>query len=86
MLGSYAFYNCKNLTGTVTLLNSMKLGISAFDNCPELTIYWSRDDDDYEFDNIKKLVCSNVCKQLIAANKGYIEIETIEGDHYDAEV
>jgi hypothetical protein len=86
LLGSYAFYGCKHLTGSVTLLNSMKLGVSTFDNCPELTIYWSRDDDDYEFDNIKKLICSNVCKDLIAANKGYIEIETIEGDHYDAEV
>lgn len=86
LIGSYAFEGCQYLSGSIELLSSMKIGIGSFDNCPQLTIYWQRDDSDYEFDNIKKLVCSSMCKQLIAANKGYIEIETIEGDHYDAEV
>ena len=86
LIGSYAFQDCKYLTGTITLTDSMKLGIGCFDGCTELTINWARADEDYEFDEIKKLICSNTCKQLIEANKGYIEIETIEGDHYDAEV
>jgi len=84
-IGSYAFAE-SDLSGEISLYESVDLGEGCFDDCPDLTIYWARPDEEYEFDNISKLVCSNSCKKLIAANKGYVNIETIEGEKYDAEV
>jgi hypothetical protein len=85
-IGNGVFKGCAYVKGSITLTESMKIGVEAFDDCPELEIVWARPDDDYEFDNIKKLICSNACTQLIEANKGYTPIETIEGETYDAEV
>ena len=85
-IGNGVFKGCSYAKGSITLTESMKIGLEAFDDCPELEIVWARPDENYEFDNIKKLICSNACTQLIEANKGYIPIETIEGETYDAEV
>lgn len=85
-IGNGAFKGCAYIRGSITLTDSMYLGVDAFDDCSELEVVWARSDEYYEFDNIKKLVCSNACTDLIDANKGYINIETIEGDTYNAEV
>lgn len=84
--GHNAFRDCTDLSGTFTINENTKLGIDSFTGCKDLEIMWAAPDASYEFDGIKLLICSNTCTELIAANKGYVPIDTIEGEHYDAEI
>lgn len=77
-----SFADCNSLGGTVRITENMELASDVFTNCPNLEVVWARPDDVYEFDGIKKLTCSSLCTQLIEANKGYVHIETVEGDIY----
>ena len=84
-VGSHAFAD-SSMSGLITILDGVDLGIGVFDNCPNLTIEWDKADEEYEFDNIKLLICSEKsCPKLIAANKGYVPIETREGNKYEME-
>lgn len=84
-IGSYAFA-ASGIGGLVTITDSVDLGLSAFDNCSNLTVEWDKADEDYEFEDIKLLVCSEKqCPKLVAANKGYIPIETREGKKYEVQ-
>ena len=84
-VGSHAFAD-SSMGGLITILDGVDLGIGVFDNCPNLTIEWDKADEEYEFDNIKLLICSEKsCPKLIAANKGYVPIETREGNKYEME-
>ena len=84
-VGMYAFAD-SDMSGIVFIDNNVDLGMSAFDNCPNLTVQWGKEDEDYEFENIKLLICDEAkCPKLIAANKGYVKIETSEGKIYEME-
>lgn len=85
VLGPHAFAD-SNMSGVVSILPTTQLSFGVFDNCPELTIEWDHEDDDYEFENIKLLICSETkCPKLVAANKGYVKIETTEGNVYEVQ-
>lgn len=84
-VGSYAFAD-NDMDGLVTVKDSTELGLSVFDNCPNLTIEWDKADEPYEFENVKLIICSKDCKELISVNKGYIPIEIKEdGTRYEVE-
>lgn len=83
VIGLHAFEGCPELAGSVTILPNMDIGMGAFDNCPKLTVEWDAEDQDYEFENIKLLVCDEKKHpKLFKANKGYVAIETTEGKTY----
>ena len=84
-IGSYAFAD-NPIDGVITVPESAELSLSVFDNCPNLTINWDKADEPYEFEDIRLLICSKDCKELIKANKGYIPIEISEdGTRYEVE-
>ena len=84
-VGSHAFAN-SGLNGTVTIYPTTELSLSVFDDCKDLTIKWEAEDQPYELDGIKLLICSKgKCPDLINANRGYIKIETTEGDVYEVQ-
>lgn len=84
-VGFHAFAESA-ISGTVTIHPTTELALGAFNSCTELTIKWEAADDDYEIDDIKLLICSERdCPKLVAANKGYIRIETTEGDVYEVQ-
>lgn len=81
-IGPFAFYNCENIEDTITLYPTTNAYVGAFDGCKNATIVWEKEDEDYEFNDIGKLICSDNCKQLIDRNKDYILIETTSGKTY----
>lgn len=81
-LGAHAFADNPNLK-KVKLTNGCELSFSVFDNCPELIVYWNKEDMPYEFEDIKLLVCDESCTQLIEENKGIVKIKTRQGAVYD---
>lgn len=84
-VGAYAFADSA-ISGTITVDDSTDLSVSAFDNCPNLTVVWNRADEPYDFENIGLLKCSeSSCPELIKNNKGYIKIETTEGNTYEVQ-
>ena len=84
-VGPYAFADSA-ISGTITVDDSTDLSVSAFDNCPNLTVVWNRADEPYDFENIGLLKCSeSSCPELIKNNKGYIKIETTEGNTYEVQ-
>ena len=84
-VGPFAFAD-NDIETTVKVYDTTELALSVFDNCPNITIEWDSADDAYEFDNIKLLKCSEKkCPKLIKANKGYVKIETTEGNTYEVE-
>ena len=84
-IGAYAFADSA-ISGTITVDDYTELSLSAFDNCPNLTVVWNRADEPYEFENVGLLKCSEkACPELIKANKDYIKIETTEGDTYEVQ-
>lgn len=84
-VGSHAFAD-SDISGIVFIDNNVDLGLSVFDNCPNLTVQWGKEDEDYEFENIKLLICDEkACPKLMAANKGYVPIETTEGNKYEVQ-
>lgn len=85
-IGPYAFAGCSSIRGPITISEGLSLGLSAFDDCLELAVDWKAPDQDYEFENIKLLKCSEKqCPELVKANKGYIKIETTEGNTYEVQ-
>lgn len=84
-VGSYAFAE-NPIDGVITVTDSTELGFSVFDDCPNLTVDWNKADEPYEFENIRLLICSKACTELIKTNKGYIPIEIREdGTRYEVE-
>lgn len=84
-VGSLAFAD-NDMDGVITVNDNTELGLSVFDNCPNLTINWDKSDEPYEFENIRLLICSKTCTELIKTNKGYIPIEISEdGTRYEVE-
>jgi hypothetical protein len=84
-LGNYSFAD-NDYAGTVTIYPKTTLGESVFDDCPNITIKWEKDDEPYEFYNIGTLICDEKkCPQLIKKNKGYVKIKTTEGKEYEVE-
>lgn len=74
-VGPYAFAG-SGLSGTVTITPTMTLDMSALDDCPEVTVVWNHEDDDYEFSGIKLLVLDKEdCPKLFNANDGKVDIE-----------
>lgn len=85
-VGPHAFAEIYGFSGTIIIDDAVTLGISAFDDCPNITIDWMKSDEPYEFEDIELLICSKSCTQLIKANKGYIPIEIREdGTRYEVE-
>lgn len=85
VVGPHAFADSK-IDATVTIYPTTELSLGVFDNCPNLIVEWKGEDQPYEFENIKKLICSEKnCPKLVGANKTYVTIETTEGDTYEAE-
>lgn len=82
LVGSNAFADCPNLT-KINVPKDCELRYKVFDNCPNLTVTWQKEDEDYEFEDIKLLVCDESCIQLIEANRGIVKIKTRQGKVYD---
>ena len=84
-LGNYAFAS-NDYKGTVTIYPTTTLSDSVFDDCPNITIDWKKDDEPYEFYNIGTLICDEKkCPQLMKKNKGYVKIQTTDGKIYEVE-
>jgi len=80
-LGALAFANCKNLKEVVITPDTV-ISAGTFSGCENLTVIWETDDCNYKFydrnSSIDLLVCPRSCKQLIAANKDYVDIELLD--------
>lgn len=83
-IGPYAFQGCENITETITIYPSTNLYMGAFLDCYNVTIVWEKEDEDYEFEHIAKLICPDSCTKLIEMNKDYVLIETTSGKVYPA--
>lgn len=83
--GPFAFMDCENITDTIVIKPEATVHPSAFDGCLNATIIWEREDEDYEFNDIGKLICPDSCKKLIENNKKWVPIETTSGKVYTPE-
>lgn len=84
-VGPYAFAD-NEFTDSVVIHPTTQLGLAVFDDCPNVTIKWNKEDEDYEFYNIKLLIFDETkCPKLLKANQGYVPIETTSGKKYEVE-
>ena len=83
-IGSYAF--AENLFTDLTVSPSMKLFMGAFDACEDLVVTWAKEDEPFEFSQIKMLVLAkDKCPELFETNKGYVTIKTTSGEVFEAD-
>lgn len=83
-LTSTVFANCSNLTNVI-VPDGAQLGMGVFNNCPNLTLRWETLDEAYPLDDIELLICDESCTELIEENKGFIRIQTFQGDVYEVQ-
>jgi len=83
-IGPYAFADSKaKPSKPITLYPSTTIDIGTFDNCPNMTIQWEKDDEPYPFFNIGLLICDEKkCPELVRENKGTVRIQTTQGNEY----
>jgi len=77
VINSYSFAG-DPIGGTVVVAPTMKLSMSSFEDCANLTIVWEKEDEPYSFYGIKELVLDpKACPELFEMNNGEVPIRKV---------